>query len=138
VNFTHRHIAALMLFAWLFAGAHLALEHGGVAFCAHLEEAMHGAQHHEHGSGAGDESHHHDFVAMTAAQFAKSAGKQLQAPQWVPIFERLVAELAASLRRADVLHERSIVGDSPPDSRKSGWLFVVQSARPVRGPSLAA
>ena len=122
-----------MLLAWLCAGAHVTLEHGGEAF----GEAVHGEHHNDDESVPGDDNHHHhDLGAVTAAQFAKSSEQQLLAPQWVPIYDRLGAELSALLRGTDAQHEHSVVGDSPPDERASGWLFVVQTALPVRGPSL--
>ena len=127
-----------MLLAWLGAGAHIALEHGGEVFGAHFDAAEHGDHHHDDAPPPGEDKHHHDLGAVTTTQFAKAAEQQLLAPQWVPIYDRLLAELAALLRGADVPHEHSVVGDSPPDSRMSGWLFVVQTALQVRGPSLAA
>ena len=131
-------IAALMLLAWLGAGAHVALEHGGKGCFSHISAAMHGGHHHDDAPAPGEDEHHHDLGVMMTAQFAKAAEQQLLAPQWVPIYDRLLAELAALLRGAHVPHEHSVVGDSPPDTRMSGWLFVVQTALQVRGPSLAA
>ena len=136
VKRSHPLIAALMLLAWLCAGAHVALEHGGGGFGSHPGEAVHGGHHHDEEPAPDADEHHHDLGTVTASQFTKSAGQQLLAPHWVPIYARLVAELAASQRGADARHAHSVVGDSPPDTRMSGWLLVVQTALPVRGPSL--
>ena len=136
VKLSRQLIAALMLLAWLCAGAHVALEHGGDGFGSHPGEAVHGGHHHDEEPAPDEDDHHHDLGAVTAAQFAKSAGQERLAPQWVPIYERLAAELAASQGGADARHKHSVVGDSPPDTRMSGWLLVVQTALPVRGPSL--
>ena len=123
-----------MLLAWLFAGAHVAMEHGG----EELGEAMHGAHHHDDDDAPGDGNHHHhDLGPTTAAQFTKSAGQQILAPQWVPIYDRFLAGVAALLRKMETIHEHPIVCDSPPDERASGWLLLCQTALPVRGPSLA-
>jgi hypothetical protein len=132
-----RHIfAMLLLLAWLSAGVHLAIEHGGVPFCAHFEETMHGAQHHDHGSEPAEAcDNHHDFGAITAAKLAKVLTKQLLATQSNRLCDCLLAELAAALDRNNAEILRSTVGDSPPDERASGWLLVVQTALPVRGPS---
>ena len=138
VKLSRQLIAALMLFAWLCAGAHVTLKHGGEEFGSHIGEAEHGGHHHDEEPAPGEDDHHHDLGAVMASQFAKAAEQQFLTPQWVPICDRLVAQLAALLREVDARHEHSVVGDSPPDTRTSGWLFVVQTARPVRGPSLAA
>ena len=139
VKFVRQLIAAFMLLAWLCVGAHVALEHGGETLGTHIGEAEHGDHHHDDEPAPGDgEHHHHDLGVVNAAQFSKSADQQFLAPQWVPVYDRLLAELAALLRGADAPHEHSVVGDSPPDTRMSGWLFVVQTALQVRGPSLAA
>jgi hypothetical protein len=126
------------LLAWLCAGAHVTLEHGGETFGSHIGEAVHGDHHHNDEPAPGDSDDHHHDIGVVIAQFAKASDQQLLAPHWVPVFDRLLAELAALLRGADARHEHSVVGESPPDTRMSGWLFVVQTARPVRGPSLAA
>lgn len=138
VKFTRQLIAALVVLAWLCAGAHVALEHGGKVFGSHFDAAEHGEHHHGDAPAPGDNEHHHELGVITVAQFAKTSAQQLLAPQWVPIYDRLLAELAALRRGVDVPHEHSVVGDSPPDTRMSGWLFVVQTALQVRGPSLAA
>jgi hypothetical protein len=134
-------IAVFVLLAWLGASVHVALDHGGESFHASHACGDHDHQHdhdHHHApaqEGGGD--HHHDLRVATPAQFAKLAEKQALLPQWVPLYDRLAAELAALLRGTEALHEHSMFGESPPDTRMSGWLFVVQTARPVRGPSLA-
>jgi hypothetical protein len=134
----HQVLALLTLIGWLFAIGHICVPYCGAADGGVRHAAA--GHHDDHGGDAPEQDghHHHDLRAATAAQFTKSSEQQLLAPQWVPIYDRLVAELAALLRRTDALHERSTLGDLPPDTRMSGWLFVVQTARPVRGPSLAA
>ena len=128
-----------MVLAWLFAGAHIAVEHGGDGIISHLSEAFHGHHHHdEEPVPAEDGHHHHDFGTEIVSQISKSSGQQVAAAAWISLYEGLKAELAALLHESDVCAEHSVVGDSPPDTRRSGWLFVVQTARPVRGPSLAA
>jgi hypothetical protein len=144
VKLTSQIFAALMLLAWLWAGAHLVLEHGGEALGVHLGEDMHHDHHdddHHHDdcpAPQDEDEHHHDLAATNAGPLVKSSEQQVFAPQWVPLFERLTAELVALLRGIDLEHEHSVIGDSPPDERAFGWLFVVQTARPVRGPSLVA
>lgn len=137
VKLTRQLIAALMLIAWLFAGAHVAVEHGGEAFGFHSDEAAHGEHHHDDDHDApGDSDHHrHDLGAVTSATFTKSAEKQILAPQWVPLFSQFVAHLAAMLHGTEL--EQTLIDDAPPDERASGWLLVCQTALQVRGPSLA-
>jgi hypothetical protein len=139
VKLSRQLITALMLLAWLCAGAHVALEHGGDVFGSHVDSAEHGHHHHHDGAPVpSEDGHHHDLGATTTAQFSKAAEQQFLAPQWVPIYDHLLAELAALLRGVGVPHEHSVVGDSPPDTRMFGWLYVVHTALQVRGPSLTA
>ena len=127
-------IAALTLLAWLGAGVHVALAHGGEGFGVEV----HGEQHHDDDDAPGEsDHHHHDLGAVTSAAFAKSAEKQLLAPQWIPLLGEVIAQLAAMLHSTDAVRERTLIGDSPPDERASGWLLVCQTALQVRGPSLA-
>ncbi len=132
-------IAALMLLAWLQASAHLALEHGGDGFGSQLANVLHVGHAHEPEPAPGDDDHHHhNLGALTRAPFGKSCAQQLLAPLWVPLYDCLLAELAAALRETDAAHQHSTAGDSPPDQRASGWLLVVRTALPVRGPSSIA
>ena len=124
-----------MLLAWLSAGVHVASEHGGESFGFHADEAAHGEHHHDDDHDApGDSDHHHHDIGVA---FAKSAEKQLLAPQWIPLLGEVIAQLSAMLRSTDAVRERTLIGDSPPDERASGWLLVCQTALQVRGPSLA-
>ncbi len=126
-------IAALVLFAWLGAGTHMALSHGGLLHGSHLGEAMH-----EEGPAPADGAHHHhDLDAMTAARLAKSAVQQFPAPQTLAL-EQFVAESTAWLWVVRSECERPGVEDPPPDERASGWLLACRTAHPVRGPSLPA
>ncbi len=127
-------IAALMLLAWVIMSGHVALEHGGAGRGMHVAAALHGGQHHDE-EPAPAEDHHHELGAVTVTQFTKAAEKQLLAPTWQPLYDQLVAELAALLRSVD--GGRPVLVDLQSDGRASGWLFVVQTALPVRGPSLA-
>ena len=136
VKSTRQLIAALMLLAWAFAGAHVALEHGGELAGSHFDAAAHDEHDDDDGPVPADGHHHHDLGAVTSAQFAKSV-EQLSAPQWTPLYDQLIAQLAAMLRDAGEVRERSVIGDSPPDERASGWLLDCHTALPVRGPSLA-
>lgn len=122
-----------MLFAWLFAGAHLALEHGGDLLVCHGESSHHD----DHDSAPADAHHHHDLGAIRAGK-AITAQKHFAALLSTPLCEQLCAQFTALLYRAAAPQEPSTFGDSPPDERASGWLLVSHTALPVRGPSLAA
>ena len=137
VKSTRQLIAALVLLAWAFALAHLALEHGGEFVGSHFDAAAHDGRSGDEGDAPADGHHHHDLGAVTSAQLAKSVEQQLPAPQWTPLYDQLVARLAAVLRDMDATRERSMIGDSPPDERAFGWLLDCHTALPVRGPSLA-
>ena len=126
-----------MLLAWLHASAHVALEHGGETLISHLVAARH-HDHDDESAPIDGESQQHDLGEVTAAQFTKSAEHQSLVPHWVPLYDRLIVEVAEMLRARDSLHEHSFAGESPPDERASGWLLVVRTAHPVRGPSLTA
>jgi hypothetical protein len=142
VKITRHIFAALVLLAWLYAGAHVALEHGGETLTSHLSGAVPDDHHHDdhdHDEPAprdAEHHHHHDLGELTGTQFTKSVEHQALIPQWVALYDRLIEELAEVQRRAAELDERSVVGESPPDERAVGWLLVVQTALPVRGPSL--
>ncbi len=132
VKFVHQLIAALTLLAWLGAGVHVALEHGGEGFGLYSDESAHGEPHHD--DDGDSDHHHHDLGAVTSEVAAKSAEKQILAPQWVPLLGQFVAHLASMLH--GTAQERTLIADSPPDERASGWLLVCQTALQVRGPSL--
>ena len=128
----HQLIAALTLLAWLGAGVHVAVEHVGEGFGM----AAHGEHHHDDDDddAPGDSDHHHHEIGVA---FAKSAEKQLLAPHWIPLLGEVIAQLSSILRSSEAARERTLIGDSPPDERASGWLLVCQTALQVRGPSLA-
>ena len=131
-----RHIiAALALLAWLFAGTHVALEHGGNSSLAEFGGIFHDDHHHEEVPSPDRDGHYHELSAMRSAQ---SAQIELRAPEWMPLPIWFLAELAVLLRASGAPQENSVLSDFMPDLRMSGWLFVVHTARPVRGPSLAA
>lgn len=124
-------LAALMLVAWCVTGAHMVLEHGG---------NWHGAAAHEEPAddhSDSDHAHHHDLATVLL-------GKGLAVPKLNALAmpeQPLAAACCATVAGLEVpepLAARGIIGDSPPDARASGWLHVTHTARPVRGPSLAA
>jgi hypothetical protein len=127
-------IAALMLLAWLSAGAHVALEFGGMNFGAHIGEATHEPGHHDHHDGDGGH-HHHDLGTAARTQFAKTSDERLPAPHWTPVFDRLLIEWDAMLRSAAAERPSLARTDAPPDERMTGWLFTVRTALQVRGPA---
>jgi hypothetical protein len=134
VKFLRSIIAVLVLLAWLGAGVHMALEHGGILHGAEMGEAMHT---HEEAPAEEGHHHHHDFDAQTAARLAKSLDEQFPAPQWQAL-DQFLAEFTAGWRRVAPMLERPGVWSAPPDERAVGWLLVCRTAHPVRGPSLAA
>ena len=103
---------------------------------APVEFVGHDDDHHD-GGPEHDGDHHHDLTAMAAGQFAKAAEHEALAPVWVPLYSALVERLTALLREAEESRGAFADWHSPPDGRASGWLLVVQTALPVRGPSLA-
>lgn len=95
--------------------------------------------HHDDAPDHDGDHHDHDLTAFVSGQFAKTAELKVLAPVWLPLFDSPVARLAATMREAENEKARGVaeVEMSPPDERSSGWLLVVQTALPVRGPSLA-
>lgn len=130
-------LAALMLFAWLFAGAHMALEHGGGWSVCDDASSLHDG-HDDHDSPPADGHHHHDLGAVLAGKAITAQESQFAMQPWTPLASQLLAQFTALLRHAEVPHAPSNFGKSPPDERASGWLLVSHTALPVRGPSLAA
>jgi hypothetical protein len=129
----------LTFFGWLFAIGHVAFEHHGITAVGAWHHEVEGGTGHHDGLPEHDSDHHeHDLMAFASGQFAKTAELKALAPAWLPLFDSLVARLAEVLRAAD--NARAVEGHemSPPDERASGWLLVVQTALPVRGPSLVA
>jgi hypothetical protein len=98
----------------------------------HHEE---GDQHHDEGLPgelpALPEDHHHHELSLAARA---SGAAMLKAP--------LAAVLFVTCFQPEVAEEKSpplpAITGSPPDERRFGYLFVLQTARPVRGPSLVA
>ncbi len=95
------------------------------------------ADHHEDGPEHDGDHHGHDLMAFAAGHFAKTAELKALAPVWVPLADTVVERMLAMMREA--ADTGWPPDDGPPlaDERLSGWLLVVQTALPVRGPSLA-
>lgn len=129
----------LTLLGWLFAAGHVALRHGGVAQGG-SEHAAPGAAHgDDHDDNApsqdGEGHHHHDFAAVDGGQWSKAVDERTLAPVWMSLVDMLADRLAErEERQPRLLPTRE---HAPPDERAFGWLFVCQTALPVRGPSLA-
>ena len=138
MSFHRRLLAVLMLFGWLFAIGHVALEHAGVADGGAHHAFSDGDDDDEHDAPSHDGDHHdHDFSSLSDAQWMKSAEHKTLVAMWVPLFDALAERLADMLRedrKPRLLRTRE---HAPPDERASGWLLVCQTALPVRGPSLA-
>jgi hypothetical protein len=135
VKLVRQLVAALMVLAWLCASAHVVLEHGGDGFGPHIGEALHGGDHDHDAPADDDDADHHDF-GSTMARVSKSGEKECFLPKWVLLYEQIVATVALCLSESHEAHESAFRGDAPPDTREFGWLLAVQTARPVRGPSL--
>ena len=128
----------LTFLGWLFATGHVAFEHQGIAAVGVLQQAVAEQDHHDDAPDHDGDHHDHGLTAFVSGQFAKTAELKVLAPVWVPLFDALVARLAAMIREAESENARGVAEFemSPPDERSSGWLLVVQTALPVRGPSL--
>lgn len=133
----HRVFALLTFLGWLFATGHVAFEHRGVVAASGLQHEV-GVEHDDHKDAPDhdDDHHEHNLTAAVAGQFAKTAELKVLAPVWVPLADTIVERLLAMMREADNGSEVGGIEMSPPDERSSGWLLVVQTALPVRGPSL--
>ena len=138
---THRpFLAALMLIAWLLTSSHIVLEHGGDWWGCHAEAGHDGGHHHHHEDSdlPGEPHHHHDLGVVL---FGKAVAVHQAAPApspWTPLVAFTGGQFTPTLRIAPVPLGWTTIGDSPPDARSSGWLLVAHTARPVRGPALAA
>ena len=139
VKFTRQLAAAFLLFAWFFAGAHLALEHGGVADGG-AQHALSGDDDDHDGDAPGHdgEHHQHELTTFNTAQWMKAGEHQALVPVWVALYSVLWERIEATLREAREPRFIAAREHSPPDARASGWLLVCRSALPVRGPSLLA
>jgi hypothetical protein len=157
VRFARHLLAVLTLLGWLGAFGHVALDHGGVADGGALAELLHGVKPHEHHAGAHHaehedgnrqhhdrglpegEEHHHDFAALDGGKWMKSAEIKTMLPQSAPLDVAVAGRWLSTLRESGAIGWFSLREHAPPlDQRLSGWLLVVQTARPVRGPSLVA
>ena len=137
MRFPFRVLALLTFLGWLFATGHVALSHGGEA----LGEVAHtlGGEHdgdHDHDAPLRGGHHHHDLALVSAGQSAKTVEVKILAPVWMPLLDELAVRLTAMAREAERSDCDFESSQSPPDERTSGWLLVVQTALPVRGPSL--
>jgi hypothetical protein len=136
-------MALLLMFAWLFATGHLWVEHagelpgnhgGGIVAIEH--DHGDGHDHHHHDEDRGEEpvlpeAHHHHELGIAA----RDAGAVVvKAPLVAVLFVTFFLPEAIGSKDAPA---PAITG-SPPDERRSGYLFVVQTAHPVRGPSWVA
>ncbi len=117
---------------WFAASVHVALDHGGAMSWTHAAEHDHGDSD-DHDDG--DDHHHHD---LAAAQLTKTTGKEFFTLVWQVAQELRDLGCNLSLREAVVVRHLADSSDPPPDTRMHGWLFIVRTALPVRGPSLAA
>ena len=137
MKFARQYLAALVLSVWLLALGHVALEHcaamngGCVVACQSHTEGCH------EGTPEGEEHHHHHLTAFATSPLAKLL--DLKMPLLWRSFDQMLAERLAEILRTSVAPNAALASwESPPDERAAGWLFVCQTARPVRGPSLAA
>jgi hypothetical protein len=144
MSLARRVTALLLMFAWCFANGHLWVEHAGEE-TVHHEAEMVAVEHHHHDEDdhqhdedvpSGDapalpeEHHHHEMSVVTR----DSGAATLKAPLVAVLFVTL---LLSEVAEGETSPSPAITG-SPPDERRSGYLFVVQTAHPVRGPSLVA
>jgi len=137
---THRPLlAALMLIAWVLTSSHIVLEHGGDWWGCHAEAGHDGGHHHHEDSDLPGEPHHHHDLGVVLLGKTVAVHKAAPAPSpWTPLVAFTGGQFTPTLRIAPVPLGWTTIGDSPPDARSSGWLLVAHTARPVRGPALAA
>lgn len=124
-------LAALMLVAWFVTGTHMVLEHGG---------DWHGAAAHEDPAdddSDSDHAHHHDLATVLLGK-GVAVPKLAAMPSPEMPLAAVFSVAVAGPELPVLLAARGIIGDSPPDARAAGWLLAAHTARPVRGPSLAA
>ena len=137
VRLPHRIFALLTLLGWFFAAGHVFLSHGGTADggATQARAAEHGDNDDHDGNAPEHDGHHHDLTPYAPGQSAKTLELKALAPVLVPLCDTVAARLTAQARVAQDARRTFDFGESPPDERAFGWLFVVQTARPVRGPS---
>ena len=133
MKFARQCLAALVLSVWLLALGHVALEH-----CAVMNGGcVVACQSHTGGGHEGDEHPHHHLTAFASSPLGKVLAWKM--PLLWRSFDQMLAEQWSEISRASLEPRAALASwESPPDERAAGWLFVCQTARPVRGPSLAA
>ena len=131
-------LAALMLLAWLMTSGHMVLEHGGEWRGGHAEVACAGGHHDGDSERPGEPHHHHDLGVVLLGK-AVAVQKVTPVPSaWTPLAVLIYGRLTPAALPAPALPGRTVIGDSPPDARSSGWLLIAHTARPVRGPAVVA
>jgi hypothetical protein len=139
VNSCRKLLAAFLLFAWLGAGWHVALEHAGAGLVTHRSDAGHCVDPQECGGLPGEtDHHHHPPTVATAARFAQGTEHKAPVQFWVPLDDTLRVAFAALPRSKEAGTPPRSFFDPPPDPRSTGWLFAVRTAFPVRAPSHSA
>lgn len=136
-------IAAVTLLVWVGIHVHFAAEHCGRAVGSLVAQVISGEQPHspcshscsEHRAPC-DEEHRLDFASTKGTTSSKSTVLHLQAPQWLILCDKVFARRAALVLEEPKLHEQLGSVYPQPDKRTAGWLFVVQTALSVRGPSV--
>jgi hypothetical protein len=136
--------AVVLLFAWCFATGHLWTAHAGERlFGGSGEEHAHDWDHHHHEHDddhhededqPAEESHHHHHAIGAATRTGAAQDLTIEAPLAAILLETLLD----AFLRGDADEPQPAISGSPPDERSSGYLFVLQTAHPVRGPSLIA
>lgn len=136
VKFARQTLAALVLSVWTLVIGHVALEHcaamngGCIVACQAHTDGCHD------GEPEGD-AHHHHLTTFASAPLAKTVDPKI-ASAWVSADRALTERLLEVLRASVAPRLAPASWASPPDERTAGWLLVCHTARPVRGPSLAA
>ncbi len=137
MRFSLRIFSLLTFLGWLFATGHVAAEHHGMSVAGGVHHEMEGgADHHDDAPGHDGDHHGHDLMAFAPGHFAKTAELKALAPVWVPLSGAVVERLLAMVRETEDASWSADGGPPLADERLSGWLLVVQTALPVRGPSL--
>jgi len=147
MSFARRVTALLLMFAWCFANGHLWIQHAGEED-GHCKIEMMAVEDHHHDDGDDDHHHHHDdglpgeFPGVPEEhhhhELSLTARDSGTAMLKVPLPAVLFVTFFVAERPEEKSPPLPAITGSPPDERKSGYLFVVQTARPVRGPSLVA
>ena len=136
MRFPLRVFTVLTFLGWLFATGHVVFSHGGEANGVVMQALSGEHDDHDHDAPEQDGHHHHDLTLVTSGQSAKTVEVKVLAPIWLPLLDDLAARLTALAREEEKSHRDFESSQSPPDERTTGWLLVVQTALPVRGPSL--